>query len=140
MFLTQAELKTASVPEVVHKAINGDNDIVELIIEESIDIMKTYLHGQYDTEVIFSAVGDERDLSVLKYLKDIVVYEIYTRKTTGINEVALKRYEEAMLWLQHVAKGVISPDLPKPEGDQLDEGEGDGIIKYGSNSNYINRF
>jgi len=139
MFLEQTELKTVGVPEVIEKVINNDSDIVTQIIAESIDIMKGYLSPHFDVEAIFNATGNDRSLVVLKYLKDIVIYEIYIRKTHDINEVAEKRYNEAMLWLEKVAKGIIQPaGLPLPESDT--DSTGDGFIKFGSQTKYSSNF
>lgn len=141
MFLTKAELKTVSVPQVVDKAINNDVTIVEDIITESIAIMISYLSGRFDTDAIFSAADNDRDRVVLKYLKDIVIHEIYTRKTDDFHQVTKSRYDEAMLWLEKVASGKIpAAHLPV---EVLEEGEdrtGDGFIKYGGNTNYSNNY
>jgi len=143
MFLDKEELKTVTTEEIVNKIINSDNSIVTDIIDESIDLMSTYLYQYYDTEAIFSKEDDERNKTILKHLKGIVVHEIYTRRTKSFNEVAKARYDEAMLWLEKVSKGEIKPPLPVRQIDT----NGDGIpdtaiefIKSGSRKNYKNHW
>lgn len=84
-FIITAELKTVSVPEVVQKAINEQDDIVIDIIDETEAVMRSYLSGRFDVDAIFSAVADDRSGVVVKHFKKIVIDEIYKRKTNGLN-------------------------------------------------------
>lgn len=143
MFLDKSELKTVGVDEIINKIINNDDSIVTDIILESIDLMSTYLYEYYDTEVIFAKTGAERNLTVLKHLKGIVIHEIYSRRTKVINEVAKTRYDEAMLWLEKVSEGKIKPPLPAREVDTDGDGSPDSpatFMKLGSRKNYSNHF
>lgn len=143
MFLEKEELKTVATEEIINKIINNDDTIVIDIIDESIDLMSGYLFQYFDTEEIFSSTGDDRNKTVLKHLKGIVVHEIYTRRTKAFNEVAKARYDEAMLWLEKVSEGKIKPPLPVRQVDT----DGDGVadtaatfMKLGSRKNYTNHF
>jgi phage gp36-like protein len=142
MFLEKSELKTVATDEIINKIINGDDAIVIDIIEESIDVISTYLYQYFDTEAIFAKEGNERNKTILKHLKGIVIHEVYTRRTKTMNEVAKNRYDEAMLWLEKVSEGKIKPPLPVRAVDT----NGDGIpdtpatfLKLGSRKNYENR-
>lgn len=135
-FLTQDELKTVATAEVVNLITRGDEAIVTQIIVESIDLVKTYLFMHFDTNAIFTAVDDARSQVILKYLKDIVIHEIYIRRTKQVNEAAKLRYDEAMLWLEKVAKGIIQPDLPL----KIVDGEGVPFMKLGSRKTYKNHW
>ena len=112
MYLTKDELKTVATKEVIDLITQGDEQIVTEIIAESIDLMASYLYKYYDTEAIFAKEGDERSKILLKYLKDIVIHEIYIRRSKTLNQVAKLRYDEAMLWLEKIAKGEIEVALP----------------------------
>ncbi len=143
MFLNITELKTVATREVVDLITNKDNTIVEEIIAESIDLMRSYLFKYYDTNTIFKQENSERSKVVLKYLKDIVIHEVYIRRTKTMNEVAKERYNEAMLWLEKMAKGTIEADLPK----KLEDIDGDGkadepvpFMKLGSRKSYKNHW
>jgi hypothetical protein len=141
MFLEKSELKTVGVDEIINRIINDDDTIVEEIIAESIDVMSGYLFQYFDTEAIFSATENARNLTVVKHLKGIVLFEIYTRRTKQLNDVAKLRYDEAMLWLEKVSKGTIKPDLPPKLIDIDGDGIGDSevpFMKLGSRKNYQN--
>lgn len=129
-FLITSELKTVATQEIINIITNSDDTIVEDIIDESIDLIKSYLHEYYDVIAIFSKEGAERSKVVLKYLKDIVVYEVYTRRTKQMNEVAQKRYDDAILWLEQIAKGKIKPDLPLKQVDTNGDGLADSDAKF----------
>jgi phage gp36-like protein len=141
MFLEKSELKTVGVDEIINRIINNDDTIVEDIIAESIDVMSGYLFQYFDTEAIFNATNNDRNLTVLKHLKGIVLFEIYTRRTKALNDVAKLRYDEAMLWLEKVSKGTIKPNLPPKLVDTDGDGTPDSqspFMKLGSRKNYPN--
>lgn len=137
-FLTQQELRTVATVEVVNLINNNNETITNEIIDESIDIMKSYLFRHYDTDEIFSAVGNERSKVILKYLKDIVIHEIYKRRSSQYNETAKDDYDEAMLWLEKVANGEIDVDLPLKLDDQT--GETSNFMRTGSRKQYKNHW
>ncbi|MCX6232631.1 MAG: DUF1320 family protein [Bacteroidetes bacterium] len=115
MFLTSDELNSIVDISLITKLTADDSDIVDTVIAESIETMKGYLSKYYDTEAIFSKEGDDRSLTVLKKLKDIVVYELYTRNPRSMNEVAEKKYSEAMNWLEKLNTGEFcDKSLPVP--------------------------
>ena len=143
MFLSKEELKTVATDEIINKIINNDDSIVTEIIAESIDVVSTYLYQYYDTENIFSRIGAARNLTVLKHLKGIVIHEIYTRRSKILNEVTKSGYDEAMLWLEKVAKGNIKPNLPIKILDTDGNGTPDApatFMKLGSRKTYTNHF
>ena len=140
MYLTKDELKTVATKEVIDLITQGDQQIVAEIIAESIDLIASYLYKYYDTEAIFAKEGDERSKILLK---DIVIHEIYIRRTKTLNQVAKLRYDEAMLWLEKIAKGEIEVALPK----RLKDIDGDGspdmptpFMKLGGRKTYKNHW
>jgi hypothetical protein len=143
MFLEKAELKTVATDEIINKIINNDDSIVTDIIDESVDLMATYLYQYYDTESIFAKTDSERNKTLLKHLKGIVIHEIYTRRTKIMNEVAKGKYDEAMLWLEKVSEGKIKPPLPPRTVDTDGDGTPDKpatFMKLGSRKTYQNHF
>jgi phage gp36-like protein len=141
MFLEKSELKTVATDEIINKIINNDDSIVTDIIDESVDLMGTYLYQYYDTETIFAKTANERNKTLLKHLKGIVIHEIYTRRTKTMNEVAKGKYDEAMLWLEKVSEGKIKPPLPTRTVDTDGDGTADSpatFMKLGSRKNYQN--
>lgn len=137
-FITKPELKSASVTVVVNKAINDDDTIVDIIIDETEDVMRSYLSGRFDVNAIFSATNTDRNGVVVKHFKKIVVHEIYKRKTGEINETTQADYDEAMTWLEGVSAGKIDAgNLPAAEATPE---AGDGFIKFGGNTRYNSNF
>lgn len=137
MFLTKEELKTVAQIALIDKITNLDNSIVEDIINESVALMKGYLSRFYDVDAIFGATGSQRNLAVLKKLKDIVIYEIYERHTREQNAVAQRRYAEAMLWLEKLNTGEFGdgtiPPAPEPDPDATGT---TGDARFGGNKRY----
>lgn len=141
MFLEKSELKTVGTDEIINKIINDDDTIVEEIIVEDIDLVSSYLFQYYDVETIFNTTGDDRNKTLLRHLKGIVIFDVYTRRNKQINEVTKLRYDEAMLWLEKVSSGKIKPDLPPKKIDTDGDGTPDSsstFMKLGSRKNYQN--
>lgn len=137
-FISKTELKSASIPEVIDKAINNDTTVVEEIISETEDVMRSYLSGRFNVDEIFEATGEDRSGVVVKHFKKIVIDEIYKRNTGGINDVTQLGYDEAMTWLEGIASGKINGgDLPLKE---TEADAGDGFIKCGGSTRYPSNF
>jgi hypothetical protein len=118
MFLTKDELKTRSNIELIDAITRNDGTIIEIIISESIALMKGYLSARFDVAVIFAGFTppdpDNRDPVVLKILKDIVIYEVYSSHNPNImSKVVNDNMERAINWLKEVQACNINPDLPK---------------------------
>lgn len=121
-FLTVTELNTVSRQEIRDMITRTSDPLIVTMIDESIDKMKGYLMIFYNATAIFDAIGEDRSLIVLKYLKDIVIYELYsTDHMAEINQIVYDRYLEAMKWLEDMAAGKVSADLPGLDAD------GDGV-------------
>lgn len=143
MFLNTSELNSVAIPEVVDMITGSNDTIVNTIITESIEVMSSYLYKYYNTDAIFSATGNERAHIILKYLKDIVIHEVYIIRSKRMNEVAKMRYDEAMLWLEKMAKGEIEANLPKREVDTNGDGIPDSentFMKLGGRKTYKNHW
>lgn len=136
-FLTKDELKTVADQNIINKLVNLDDTIVEEIIEESISLMKSYLSRYYDAEAIFATAGSKRNKHVLKKLKDIVIYEIYERHTRETNDVAARRYNIAMHWLEKINTGEQGDGTLPSKPDEPGEEDGtSGDTRYGGNKRY----
>lgn len=140
MFLVKEELKTVSTLPLIEQITAQDNSIIEAIIAESIALMQSYLAKYYDIQAIFAAQGADRHLTVLKRLKDIVIYEIYERHTREQNKVAGRRYDEAMAWLEKLNTGEFrDSSLPTPQAAALQPARPD-TIRFGSNTRYTSNY
>lgn len=135
-FLTKEELKTVSDINLVNKITNTDDSIVAEIIDESIDLMKSYLSRYYDAETIFAQEGAARKKAVLKKLKDIVIYEIYNRNKWGIDAVQ-PAYTEAINWLEKMNTGAFGDRTLPPVPEDVDPSDGtEGDTRFGGNKRY----
>ena len=140
-FLIKAELKTVATIPLINKLTDADDDIITDIINESISLIRGKLSKFYDVETIFNATGSDRNLTVLKYLKDIVIYEIYERCTRDQNLVAKRRRDEAMTEIDKLNTGdyfdrtlPARPSTEKTGSDTVGEMRfGNGNQQYSSN-------
>ncbi|MEO2064481.1 MAG: phage protein Gp36 family protein [Christiangramia sp.] len=143
MFLTTDELKTVSTVAVVNLITNNQTEIVDEVIEENIDLMKSYLFKYYDTEAIFAAAGDERSKIVLKHLKTLVIFDLYQIRRKDITPEMEMKWDRAMEWLTKISKGDIEADLPRKQVDTDGDGTPDAnstFMKLGSRKNYKNHW
>jgi phage gp36-like protein len=138
MFLTRDELNSIIDLNLIGKIVADNDAIVDTIISESIEMMKSYLSKHYDSDAIFLQENNSRNLNVLKKLKDIVVYELYTRNPRAMNEVAEKKYVEAVNWLEKLNTGEFadkSLPVPNPDIEPVEMS-----IRSGSNPKYTSNF
>ena len=140
-FLVQSELTTVSTAELINKLTGSDATIVPNIIDESISIMSGKLSKYYDIDAIFSATGDTRHKTILKWLKDITIYEIYERHTREQNSVAKRRRDEAMAELEKLNTGEnYDRTLPPRDSSAEKTATQSDDIRFGGdfryNSNY----
>ncbi len=109
--ITIHELKTVAPGEIVTSIIDGDDTIAGQIILEAEQTIRSYLHHRYDTAAIFAATADNRHPLIMKLLKEVAIYHLYTRRSRdAVNEAAIHRYEYAMKQLKEIATGIIHPE------------------------------
>ena len=136
-FLTKAELKTVGDLNLIGILTDLDDTIITDIIDESIDKMKGYLSRYYDIDTIFNAEGTARKKSIVKRLKDIVIYEIYERHTRDTNAVAARRYAETIDWLEKSYTGELGDRTLPEKPTEITDTEGTtGENRYGGNTRY----
>ncbi|MDV4024237.1 hypothetical protein CMT52_07790 [Elizabethkingia anophelis] len=136
MFLSKEELKTVTTIEIIDLITNKDDDTVEQIIKECISVFKTYLGSYYDMDTVFAQTGDNRNLTILKYLKAVVAHEIPKRRKKPVSKQADADYNEAMNWLEKIASGEWRADLPRKKDEKT--GEEKPFMKIGSHKSYQN--
>lgn len=142
-FLNKVELKTKVPVEIIDLITNSDDTTVDEIIEDNIDVMKTYLFKKYDTDAIFSATGNARSKVIRKHLKSLVVADLYEIRQKPLSEASEKKYDEAMRWLESMLKSNMEADLPTKQIDTDGDGTADGeqpFMRLGSRKSYKNHF
>ncbi|UDQ55008.1 DUF1320 domain-containing protein [Chryseobacterium indologenes] len=104
--------------------------------------MKTYLGSYYDMDEVFSKTGDDRNLTVVKYLKAIIAHDLPKRRKKPVPKESDADYNEAMNWLEKIASGEMKADLPRKKKDLDGDGIPDEIpfLKLGSKKSYQNHF
>ncbi len=137
MFLTPEDLKTHLRDEHTELISRADETIVTASLSGAVAEARGYLTA-YDTEVVFSAVGDERDPLLLIFCKDIAVYHLINLCAAGsCYERRERRYEQALAWLKGVQRGEIVPDLPKKS---TEESASSGPFYFSSNPKRTTHF
>ena len=97
--------------EILDALVREDEAIIEIIEDQSIALMRSYLNNRYDCNTIFSATGSDRNNLILKMSLDITVYEIFcVHNPQKISQTTKDRYDRAMTWLKEVNAGKVSID------------------------------
>lgn len=90
-----------------------------------------YLRPTYDTNAIFSAVGDDRNRLIVMHTVDIALYHMAASLPQKMGtEIRKERYERAIRWLTDVQSGKIVPSLPT--ATDTTTGQELSSITYGS--------
>ena len=138
MFLTPEELKSHMYAHIVGEISEGDEQIVLQAIEAAIEEVRSYLRPRYDTDRIFSAEGPERNALVLENTKVVTVWNlIKLSNVETIYEVWKERYDRVIKYLEGVAEGTRTPNLP-PLTDE--KGEVKIKMRCGSNPKFRHSF
>jgi phage gp36-like protein len=112
-FISTAEFSTTISTDIISLLSGGDDGLVDYIVDQNVELMKTYLRAKYSADTIFSTTGDNRNILLRKYCADLSVYDLYSL-CTGIRQIPalrIKRYNDAILWLQQVQSEAINPYL-----------------------------
>lgn len=142
MFITKADITSAGIYEEILEALTreiGDTTTtVDAINQITIDEVASYLSSRYDTPAIFALTGSARNEGLLMKCIDISLYHIHCRVNPNvIPDIRVKRYDDAILWLQGVQRGEINPVglplLTNPDGEE-------GTLIYGSNTKRTNHY
>lgn len=117
-FLTEDDYKL-QIRDYELDEITGYTDAIRLQSELAAqEEMESYLRERYNVGEIFGETGDERSKLIVMYLIDISLYHMFSAITPrNVPQVRIDRYDAAIAWLQKVAAGKISPDLPVNEDE-----------------------
>ncbi len=135
-FLIKDELKTVATSQTIDNLTANDDTIITDIIDESVSLMKGKLSKYYDVDAIFNATGATRHKTILKYLKDIAIYEIYERHTREQNLVTKRRRDEAMEELEKLNTGENYDRTLPARITQQDTATESDDIRFGGNQRY----
>lgn len=141
MFTSKEELITVIPTSLADALTNHEDHIIDQIIRESISLMTSFLANIYDCNAIFNATGDQRNLTILKYLKDIVVFELYRSHTHETNQAAADRYDAALQWLRDLNTGALQDgSLPLKPTPPDEDPATSGNVRFGGPSHYQSNY
>lgn len=137
-FITVDDYSASVRLEFIDKAVRGDDNILEIVENQAISEMKSYLSGRYDVEAVFSATGEDRHDLVLMFAKDIAIYHLCSIREGLMTQNRIDRYNRAIDWLKDVQKGeLVVEGLPRlTDEDQAAKSE--YLMK--SNPKRVNRY
>ena len=131
-------MKTVIYEHVMDDISAEDDATVLQCIEAAIGEMKSYLASRYDVAAIFAATGDDRDKLILEDTKVIAVWNLIRLSNNElIYDQWRERYDRVVKFMEQVAEGSITPDLPIATDEH-----GNPIIKsrFGSNKKFTHEY
>lgn len=121
--LVRVDFNTHLYPELIDVISREDETILTEAIEAAEGEAKGYL-TRYDIDALFGAVGDDRDKTLMMFLKDMTVwhYIVLANPDTDV-ELRKTRYDDAKKYLKDVQANRVAPfgwPVPDPtvEGSQ----------------------
>lgn len=115
MYIEIEELRTHVREEELQEIIRSDETIALAALDAAKEFAKSKLMKHYDTQAIFSKKNTDRSPLLVKFIKDIAIWEIIGLATPHIDYNDKKlRYDDAVAWLTAVYKGMPA-DFPKKE-------------------------
>lgn len=124
-FITREDYSSSIRSEFLDRAIQEDENILEVVENQAIAEMKGYLSSRYDCEKAFGARDMDRHDLILMFTKDIAVYHLCSIREGMLTQNRIDRYERAVEWLKGVQKGEITVDgldrLDKENGHTVSE-------------------
>lgn len=135
--LTDDDIKKQCNPADLEVLSQSDEETKNGAEASAISFFRGFLR-RYNVDAIFTDINDTvpdpdtRDASLVMFLIDYMLYILYASQPDRlIPDIRVRRRDEAVEWLQGVAKGVISPDFPTV--DSSDESDLNNPFKFGSN-------
>lgn len=119
MYITPEELRTHAYDEEIKAIIRDDETIALACIDMAIEFAESKLAKDYVTEEIFNKTGANRSPLLVKFIKDIAIWELIGLANPSIDYEDKKfRYQEAVNWLTAVYKGMPAnfPRVPLLDG------------------------
>ncbi|HMO63312.1 MAG TPA: DUF1320 family protein [Ferruginibacter sp.] len=135
-FITKDDFPPNVHTDILDALTRGNDDVITDNAARSIDEVKAYLNGRYDTNAIFSADGDNRNKYILRITTTIALYYIYLiHNPRKLHQAMVDEFERAIETLEKIQKGVINPEgLPLPANEE-DANSGTGqSIQWGSDA------
>lgn len=127
-FLSKDDIIQDVYSEVLEAITRGDDGRIDTAIGMAMGEAQNFLGIKYDTEDIYSQEGDDRNATVLRIVKDIAIFRLYSVLESTPEDVQI-RYDNARRDLELIAgtapKGYTIPlvgcTLIDPNEESTDE-------------------
>jgi phage gp36-like protein len=135
IFIFDEDIKKQCTVADLDVLAQSDEDVKDSAEKSAISFFRGYLK-RYDVDTIFTELSelpepDTRNASLVMFLIDYFLYILYSAQPDRlIPDIRVKRYEDAVHWLEGIQKGNVSPDLPTVDSE--DETDINSTFKYGS--------
>lgn len=107
--LLKEDLNTHLYSEVINTITRDEADLLDEAIDAAEYEAIGYLE-RFDTDDLFSKVDDERDKTLLMYLKDMAVWNLLAVANPDTDlDFREKRYKTALNWLTKIQGGKLTP-------------------------------
>lgn len=119
---------------------NDDTDSLHLAEQMAQEEMESYLRTRYNVGAIFDLNQDvdDRKKIIVMYLIDITLYHLHSNiSPENIPDLRETRYNRAVKWLEKVANGNLSPDLPKIDNPDDPFANGGNQFFYGGSNDKV---
>lgn len=138
IFLEDGDLESAIFAQFLNeRSAEPQLEILETIEKKKIALIKTKLNKRYDLDLIFEAVGDERNFYILDLLIKLFIYDFIRRNAARKMTKDVKEdYDGAMKTLEAIKAGKEVPDgLPS-----ITDTDGNTVARVTSGNNRNDNF
>lgn len=134
IYINDVDLKADSFERFIQESANDEPDAINNNELRSIEIIKTYLSGRYNTEKIFNPDSPIRNELLVDITSKITLYKIFRRNAARKIPADIKEdYTWAITQLEKINTGRITlSDLPIQESSP---GKPVSSAIWGNNSN-----
>lgn len=118
------QIRTYRLDQILEAADEDEELILDQAENDALSVLKDSLASKYDVVAIFSASGDERHKTILRWAKVLVIYYIYERiPDEMVPERVVKNYDYVLERLEMVEQGKANLDGLPVKTETGDDGE-----------------
>jgi len=120
MFLKETDMPHTMYGYQMEQITEGNDDIISVAMAAAEEEVRSYLTGnnmrewqdgriQYDVELVFSAINENRNPLILRHCVTIAKWWIVELCNADIiYEQAKERYDRSVAWLKQLARGEVT--------------------------------
>lgn len=129
-FITKADYITNKRVDEINQIIDDDDSVLDEAEEEAISEVRDYLFQRYDVDTIFSQVEAARSKSVVRWVKHLVMRNIYSLTSEdNVPDDVIVNAERTIEILEQIAGGERTAELPRLQDENA---EPKTIFRWGS--------